>query len=122
MHSPRDAQNLVKQRLSMPEALQRVSGLLSAEPQLSRAELSRRVCGEFSFACDRLQTSSCSAALQALAADGQIVLPASKRWLSGTARIQCRPRFPNVPTSGLQLVQSPVRSAERTHGDRAPAG
>ena len=99
MYSLRDAQNLVKQRLSMPEALQRVSGLLSAEPQLSRAELSRRVCGEFSFACDRPQTSSCSAALQALAADGQIVLPASKRWLSGTSRLgtargsrTCRPR------------------------------
>ena len=117
-----DAQNLVKQRLSMPEALQRVSGLLSAEPQLSRAELSRRVCGEFSFydACDRPQTSSCSAALQALAADGQIVLPEPRA--SGGCRVRRGsdpiPPALNVPeradlVEGLRLlpVQSPVQSA-----------
>lgn len=110
-----DTQNLVKQRLSTPDALQRVSGLLSAEPQLSRAELSRRVCREFGFDCRHLQVSSCNVALGALSADRRTALLTLR---GGGARWVCRDPEPMPPAAdvservglveGLQLV--PVRN------------
>ena len=54
-----------------PEGLQRVSGLLSAEPRLSRAEIVRRVEFGFFDTCGRPQISSCNAALGTLATDGR---------------------------------------------------
>ena len=61
-------ENLVKQRLSTPEA--RVNGLLSAAPQLSRAELSRRV--EFGFCLRASADRQCG---PWRSRDGRTVLP-----------------------------------------------
>ena len=113
-----DTQNLVKQRLSAPEGLQRVTGLLSAEPQLSRAEISRRVDFGFFDACGHPQISSCTVALGALATDGRIILPPPRGGGGRRVRRNPEPVPPAVDVpervdlvEGLQLVPEPrVRS------------
>ena len=100
--------------LSSAEGLKKLSGIL-AQPDASRAEIGRRVCGAFGFVDlrGRPQVTSCLCALRRLERAGKIVLPAPRRG-GGRGSVARREEAVPEPTGlpacagaieGLELVR-----------------
>ena len=109
----------IPRALSSAKGLQKLSGIPS-QPDTSRAEIGRRVCGAFGFVDfrGRLQIACCLAVLRRLERAGKIDLPAPRRG-GGRGTVASReaavPEPAGLPASagaieGLALVR--VESAE----------
>lgn len=72
-------QHRIAHTLAHPDNLDRLRGIISAAPDVSRHELAKVVCDAFSFTdhLGKAQAASCGTALRGLAGRGLICLPAS---------------------------------------------
>lgn len=73
-------QNQIQRRLSAPESVERVRGLIAQNPDMPRTKLADLVCDDFGFVDRRgwRQRSGCLKALRVLEQRGRLTLPAAR--------------------------------------------